>query len=230
MSKVTTPRPLRLPVLLLAVASVAFLVGRWSSPPLAVPALPQPEPTTPSSPGGATPPAPPAASLASPDLSPAAPHADPEVDALKARLVGAYVVGGAADPIEFPAGLAPAYTPAGVQAWVDGLRARCPAAAAATIEVDCGEYPCVVAAGWLGDAKASDVACERPELAAGRQGEFSGKLGKDWLHGLMLPIGPKRWTGPGDEAQFDRRWEIRSRELRALLVERMTEEQRTRTP
>jgi hypothetical protein len=217
--------------MLSAVVCLAFLAGRWSSAPSAPPPVADVQHGTPSaSRPGPTPSVAPASSPVSPAANPSAGGSTAEVDALKARWVGAYVVGGAADPIEFPEDLAPAFTPEAVQAWVDRLRAQCPAAAAAAIEVDCGEYPCVVAAAWIGDAKSSDVACVRPELAGGRQGEFSGKVGGDWLHGLMLPVGPEAWTGPGDVAQFDRRWEIRSRALRAVLVDRMTEEQRARAP
>jgi hypothetical protein len=225
--------PSRLPraLMLSAVVCLAFLAGRWSSATPAPPPVADVSHGTPSaSLPGATPPVAPASAPVSPAANPSAAGSTAEVDALKGRLVGAYVVGGAADPIEFPEDVAPAYTPEAVQAWVHRLRAQCPAAAAATIEVDCGEYPCVVAAAWIGDAKSSDVACVRPELAGGRQGEFSGKVDGDWLRGVMLPVGPATWTGPGDVAQFDRRWEIRSRELRALLMGRLMEEQQTRTP
>lgn len=175
--------------------------------PAAAPARTEPEPAGPGE-------APPASD---------AEHAD-AVRSLEAKLAHAYVVGGAADPINFPPNLDPAHSPAQVQAWADALIQRCPAASGAWVETDCGEFPCIIAVGWTGSARSADVLCQLPDLAGGHQAVFEGEVDGTLVQGALIPVGPEVLPEPIDEGRFERRWDVRQRAIRDLLVQEVLAE------
>jgi hypothetical protein len=139
----------------------------------------------------------------------------------EAEVAEAYVVGGAAKPFDPPPSLDAAYRRDAVEAWTDRLAERCPTDADVVMDVDCGEFPCIVAIGWTTDDPVRSVVCELPDLAGGQWSNRAVSIDDGFLNSALLPVGPRDWPPDADVERWRRRSQLRNEALESILLERI---------
>lgn len=132
---------------------------------------------------------------------------------LDQQLAAAYLTGGAADPYEFPDDLDEAYTPEAVEDWVEKVRSECVGDADVRLRVDCGEFPCLVAATYPASMSRTEVFCLPHDQASNAFTEALWPLEDVSVRAGMFFYGDPGWPGEGEGDRFDARRSFRERAM-----------------